>query len=460
LSSAPRQMRTSSRTIALELLFAVEFDDAYANLLLPKLLKDSRLDERDSALAQELSFGTLRWQLFYDRVIEECAKRYADEIDLKALIVLRLGSHQLLGMRTPAHAALDESVELAKQFVSRGAAGFVNGVLRRVSERTRDEWLSIVLSGLEKPAERLAVEFSHPIWVVKSLQQSLALDGRESELQDLLLADNIAPLVSLVALPGLARKSDFEDLPVGPASPIGAQLDSGDPNNLVAFREGRVRVQDQGSQLAALALVDARPVGINEEWLDLCAGPGGKAALLAAEALVNEAKLTCNEVAPHRAKLVRQALAVVDDKIIVTVEDGRTYAKNRKETFDRILLDAPCTGLGALRRRPESRWRKRQSDVAELSQLQEELLQSAWDCLKPGGVLAYVTCSPHLAETNAIVDWAKKKLLGFELLDANTVLSGINSNLLLNRKRKTAQLWPHIHQTDAMFIALMTKTSK
>lgn len=459
MSSAPKQMRTSSRTVALELLFAVEFDDAYANLLLPKLLNSSRLDERDSALAQELSFGTLRWQLFYDRVIEECARRYSDEIDLQALIVLRLGAHQLLGMRTPAHAALDETVELAKQFVSRGAAGFVNGVLRRVSERTRDQWLDEVLAGLDSPAERLAVEFSHPIWIVKALQQSLALDGRESELRDLLLADNIAPLVSLVALPGLARKSDFEDLPIGPASPIGAQLDAGDPNNLLAFREGRVRVQDQGSQLAALVLVEARPVKEDEQWLDLCAGPGGKAALLAAEAKVNKAELTCNEIAPHRAKLVRNALSVVDSKIKVTVEDGRNYSANHAAKFDRILLDAPCTGIGALRRRPESRWRKSQSDVAELSNLQEELLQSAWECLKPGGLLAYVTCSPHLAETNAIVDWAKKKISGLELLDANGVLSEINPNLQLNRNRKTAQLWPHIHQTDAMFIALFTKTT-
>lgn len=458
MSSAPKKMRTSSRTVALELLFSVEFDDAYANLLLPKLLTASRLDERDSALAQELSFGALRWQLFYDRVIEECAKRYADEIDLKALIVLRLGVHQLLGMRTPAHAALDETVELAKQFVSRGAAGFVNGVLRRVSERTRDQWLSVVLEGLENPAERLAVEFSHPIWVVKALQQALALDGRESELQDLLLADNIAPLVSLVALPGLAKKSDFEDLPIGPASPIGAQLDSGDPNNLVAFREGRIRVQDQGSQLAALALVEAMAISPGEKWLDLCAGPGGKAALLAAEAKVNSAQLTCNEISTHRAKLVEQALNVVDRKIQVTVEDGRTYANNNQNKFDRILLDAPCTGLGALRRRPESRWRKSQTDVAELSHLQEQLLQSAWDCLKPGGVLAYVTCSPHLAETNAIVDWAKKKLTGLALLDANAVLAGLNPNLHLNHNRKTTQLWPHIHQTDAMFIALLSKS--
>lgn len=451
-------MKTSSRTVALELLFSVELDDAYANLLLPKLLNASRLDDRDASLAQELSFGTLRWQLFYDRIIEECAKRYSDEIEIKALIVLRLGIHQLLGMRIPAHAALDETVELAKQFVSRGAAGFVNGVLRRVSERTRDEWLSIVVTGLEDPIEQLAVEFSHPIWVVKALQQALALDGRQSELNDLLLADNIAPLVSLVALPGLAKQSDFEDLPIGPASPIGAQLDSGDPNNLLAFREGRLRVQDQGSQLAALALVDAAEIKHGESWLDLCAGPGGKAALLAAEAKINGAKLTCNEIAPHRAKLVRQALSVADNSVIVTEEDGRSYSLQHFEEFDRVLLDAPCTGLGALRRRPESRWRRRQTDVSDLTQLQQELLESAWACLKIGGILAYVTCSPHLAETNGIIDWAKKKLKGLELIDTNEVLAKVNPTLQLNRQRKTAQLWPHLHQTDAMFIALLCKS--
>lgn len=451
-------MRESARTVALNLLLSVEFDDAYANLLLPKLLTSSKLDDRDTGLAQELSFGTLRWQLFYDRVIEECAKRYADEIDLKALIVLRLGAHQLLGMRIPAHAALDETVELAKQFVSRGAAGFVNGVLRRVSEKTRDEWLEIVLNGLESNHERLAVEFSHPIWVVRALEQALRLDGRESELRDLLLADNIAPLVSLVALPGLATKLDFEDLPIGPASPIGAQLDSGDPNNLKAFREGRVRVQDQGSQLAALALVEASPIQSEENWLDLCAGPGGKAALLAAEAKLYGAKLVCNEISEHRAKLVRQALGFVDADVKVTVQDGRDFSMTHSGQFERILLDAPCTGLGALRRRPEARWRKQQSDVAELSSLQEQLLKSAWDCLSPGGVLAYVTCSPHLAETNAIVDWAKSRLKGMELINANDVIKGINPNLALNASRKTAQLWPHLHQTDAMFIALMTKS--
>jgi len=421
-------------------------------------LDRSGLDTRDTGFAQELAFGTLRWQLFYDRVIEECAKRYSDEIDIKALVVLRLGAHQILGMRVPSHAALSETVNLAKAALSQGAVGFVNGVLRRVSERSREEWLEVVLNGLQNPDERLAVEFSHPIWVVRALSAALKLDGHEGEIRDLLLADNIAPLVSLVALPGLANQEDFEDLEIGPASPIGAQLDGGDPNQLSAFREGRVRVQDQGSQLAALALVDVQAIAEKETWLDMCAGPGGKAALLAAEAKLAGATLICNEISDHRAKLVSQALKPVDSSIQVNVADGREIGSQSSGKFDRILLDAPCTGLGALRRRPEARWRKQQSDVAQLSKLQEELLASAWQALKPGGVLAYVTCSPHIAETNSIVEWAGRKLSGFELLNSNEVLAKINPNLVLNGKRKTAQLWPHLHQTDAMFIALLRKS--
>ena len=450
--------KTSARSVALELLLAVELEDAYANLLLPKLLDRSGLDTRDTGFAQELAFGTLRWQLFYDRVIEECAKRYSDEIDIKALVVLRLGAHQILGMRVPSHAALSETVNLAKAALSQGAVGFVNGVLRRVSERSREEWLEVVLNGLQNPDERLAVEFSHPIWVVRALSAALKLDGHEGEIRDLLLADNIAPLVSLVALPGLANQEDFEDLEIGPASPIGAQLDGGDPNQLSAFREGRVRVQDQGSQLAALALVDVQAIAEKETWLDMCAGPGGKAALLAAEAKLAGATLICNEISDHRAKLVSQALKPVDSSIQVNVADGREIGSQSSGKFDRILLDAPCTGLGALRRRPEARWRKQQSDVAQLSKLQEELLSSAWQALKPGGVLAYVTCSPHIAETNSIVEWAGRKLSGVELLNSNEVLAKINPNLVLNGKRKTAQLWPHLHQTDAMFIALLRKS--
>jgi 16S rRNA (cytosine967-C5)-methyltransferase len=190
----------------------------------------------------------------------------------------------------------------------------------------------------------------------------------------------------------------------------------------------------------------------------MCAGPGGKAALLAAEAELSGASLDCNEVAPHRAKLVKQALETFPNNAQVMTGDGREIGQNSREKYDRILLDAPCTGLGALRRRPEARWRKSKSDLVELTKLQRELFESAWLALKPGGVIAYVTCSPHPSETTAQVEtFAKNHGDKLALLDANEVLAGLNADLSINRSRKTAQLWPHRNQTDAMFIALMQK---
>ena len=453
-----KPVAASGRSVALDLLMQVEASDAYANLLLPKLINKAGLDAREAGFAQELAFGSLRWQLFYDRVIEECAKRYTDEIDLTALIVLRFGAHQVLGMRVPSHAALSETVELAKSYLSQGGVGFVNGVLRRVTEKDRETWVKIVVGRCETEVEKLAVEYSHPQWIVRALEGALKLDGRGDELTDLLFADNLAPLVNLAALPGLATSSDTVDLLPGRASPIGFELESGDPWNLVGVRDGVLRVQDQGSQLAALLLTQAEMGKPGEQWLDLCAGPGGKAALLAAEARLASATLTANELQPHRARLVEQALQEVDRSVKVNVGDGALFGAEHPETFDRILLDAPCTGLGALRRRPEARWRKSAEDVGDLTKLQEQLFVGAWAALKPGGILAYVTCSPHQAETNGVVSWAEKKFgEAFELLDAKPIMDKLNPDLHLNQSRKTIQLWPHIHGTDAMYVALIRK---
>jgi 16S rRNA (cytosine967-C5)-methyltransferase len=214
----------------------------------------------------------------------------------------------------------------------------------------------------------------------------------------------------------------------------------GDPGDLPAVREHRAGVQDEGSQLCALALANVRLDGPDQRWLDLCAGPGGKAALLAALAAQRGAVLTANELHPHRAELVRQATQHWN--VEVTVGDARDLPNT--QLFDRILLDAPCTGLGALRRRPEARWRRTKEDLADLVALQRELLTAGLRLLRPGGVLAYVTCSPHLAETAQIV-------AGQNLIDARALFPGVDQL----GDGPTVQLWPHRHGTDAMFFALV-----
>ena len=445
-----------ARRIALDVIMAVRDSDAYANLLLPVRLGRAKLSEADAGLATELTYGTLRMQGYYDRVIAMAAGRSTVKIDPAILDVLRLACHQLLSMRVAQHAAVDESVELAKTVGSNSAVGFVNGVLRTITRTDADTWRERVMAEAESGEEALAFEYSHPLWVTRAFRQVLVAEGREAELESALAADNVAPRVSIAALP---HESTVDELDAYPAafSPVGAILDHGDPLNLPAVRDGRARVQDEGSQLAALTLSRARPIRAGEQWLDLCAGPGGKAALLAAEAFAGGAILTANELIPARAELVRKALAVFDSPPEVWELDGTEIGTLYPGAFDRILLDAPCTGLGALRRRPEARWRKQPSDVAGLGNLQAKLLKSAITALKPGGLLAYVTCSPHAAETKAIVTSVLRKAADIERMDTPSVLQSIVKEPLDLPDASHVQLWPHRHGTDGMFIQLLSK---
>ena len=412
-------------------------------------------------MAQELAFGTLRRQGSYDRIIEIAAGRKIAEITGPAKLLLRLGAHQLLAMRVSAHAAINETVNLAKEVASQGAAGFVNGCLRRVSERELDEWLARVADAQSDESEKLAAEYSHPAWIIRAFQKALDADSRGGELKSLLDSDNETPKVNLVALPGKATNSDGAGLAQSSASPIGFILDGGDPAKLEAVAEGRLRVQDAGSQLAALALSRCKLATPGETWLDMCAGPGGKAALLAAEARQSNATLVASELQPHRTELIANALrqSDLDQGVELVTMDARDWGTAQPEKFDRILLDAPCSGLGALRRRPEARWRKQPKDIGELSRLQEQLLASAWAALKPGGVIAYVTCSPHIGETSSVIEWAARKFgPTFTQLNTPAVLSNIKPGLPLNQSRSSVQLWSHVHGTDDMFIALISKS--
>ena len=372
------------------------------------------------------------------------------------LDVLRLAVHQLLSMRVAQHAAVDEAVSLAREVGSRSATGFVNAVLRTVTRTRPEEWRARVVGSATTQDDRLAAEHAHPAWIVRAFRRALEADGRDGELEELLAADNLAPRVSLTALPGLARPEELAGAAPGRFSPFAQASDGGDPARWPAVREGRARVQDEGSQLAALALSRARPVVEGERWLDLCAGPGGKAALLAAEAFAGGATLVANEIIPARATLVRRALSAFPDPPQVLNQDGREIGDRFAGQFDRILLDAPCTGLGALRRRPEARWRKQPKDVPGLTRLQTELVDSAARALRPGGILAYVTCSPHLAETRTIVGQALEHG-GLTALDTGGVLDSFTLERLELGTSLQVQLWPHRHGTDAMFIALLEK---
>ncbi|MEU1417502.1 transcription antitermination factor NusB [Streptomyces sp. NPDC005731] len=456
-----RPKKDPVRVLAFDALRAVDERDAYANLVLPPLLRKARekgdFDTRDAALATELVYGTLRRQGTYDAVLAACVDRPLREVDPPVLDVLSLGAHQLLGTRIPSHAAVSATVELARVVLGDGRAKFVNAVLRKVAQDDLDGWLERVAPPYEEDAEdHLAVVHSHPRWVVSALWDSLG--GGRAGIEDLLEADNERPEVTLVARPGRATTEELlrEEAAVpGRWSPYAVRLtEGGEPGAVDAVREGRAGVQDEGSQLVALALANAPLEGPDKRWLDGCAGPGGKAALLAALAAERGALLVASEKQPHRAGLVAKALDGNPGPYQVITADG-TRPPWRAGSFDRVLVDVPCTGLGALRRRPEARWRRRPEDLDGFAPLQRALLTTALESVRVGGVVGYATCSPHLAETRAVVDDVLKRHRDTELVDARPLLAGVPAL----GDGPDVQLWPHLHGTDAMYLAIVRRTA-
>jgi 16S rRNA (cytosine967-C5)-methyltransferase len=470
------------RRLALDVLIAVTQRDAYANLLLPELLAARGLSGRDAALATELTYGTLRGRGSYDAVLAICSDRDLKTLDPVVLEVLRLGTHQLLSMRVAAHAAVATSVNLIKQAAGQRPAGFVNAVLRKVATRDWPAWLEIAAPArAEDPAGHLAVRYSHPRWIVEAMAAALGepLAGDLTQTQALLAADNERPRVHLCAVPGRSDQAELVRAGGEAArwSPFGAYLtEGGDPAALTPVAAGRAGVQDEASQLAAAALAVARgdAAGPQDRWLDLCAGPGGKARLLSGLAERSGARLLAAEVREHRARLVRMGVvdglpplegrqghnhahgASAGSGAAVVVADG-TRPAWRPGGFGLVLADVPCSGLGALRRRPESRWRRGPADIGPLGDLQRRLLRSALDAAEPGGVVGYVTCSPHVAETTDVLADVLAAVPGTELLDVPALLPQVPELRCAAPWDRCAQFWPHRHGTDAIFLALLRR---
>lgn len=433
------------RRTAYDVLVAVRVEDAYANLVLPKLLKERKLSGRDAALATELAYGTLRAQGQLDAVLQACVDRPLDQVDAPVRDVLRLGAYQLLRTRIPTHAAVSATVDLARGVLTAGPVGFVNAVLRKVSAQDLDAWLLQLRP--EDPIDAVALETAHPRWIVQAFRD--ALRGDLDEARAALVADDLRPEVHLVArrMPRDELVADSGGV-AGPWSDRAVRLpEGGAPRDLRAVRDGRAGVQDEGSQLVALALAGAPLDGPDTTWVDLCAGPGGKASLLEVVADERGARLVAVELQPHRAVLVRKAGV----RTVVCADGRRPPLPDG--SVDRVLLDAPCSGLGALRRRPEARWRRRPTDLPGLTALQGELLDAAVRLLRPGGLLAYVTCSPHLAETVVPVLDVLRRHPGLAQVDARPLLPGVPDL----GPGPAVQLWPHRHGTDAMHLALLRR---
>lgn len=418
---------------------------------MPKVLAASRLDARESALATEIAFGTLRAQLRYDYLAGQAGDRDIAALDAQVRCAVRMGAHQLLDTRIPDHAAISETVAAVRKITNRGAAGTVNALLRTLQRRRQH---------LREPQD-LPTRYSHPKPLVRALDDALSVLGLSDTLPQLLEEDNRAPYVTLVARPGLTDRESLADeaeelldadTAFTPYSPWGVTISRGEPGRLPQIRSAAAAVQDEGSQLVAgiCAELPVHADGGERAWLDLCAGPGGKTAILAGLARERttgngeSVKLHAIELHRHRAQLTRKTLKDFPE-VSVECADGRAV----KGLYQRVLVDAPCSGLGSLRRHPEARYRSFTAQLPQLVNLQRQLLNAAIAVTQPGGVICYSTCSPLPVETR---DNVKSALSDgrLKLLDLSTIA---RQHFDLDVSGPTIQLWPHIHGTDAMYIA-------
>jgi len=434
------------RLLAYDIISEVSRRNGYSNLLLPQALSSSTMDERDRAFTTELVYGTLRMQGLYDYIFAQISDRSWSQVDDDIVDLARMGAHQIFTMRTPLHAAVSATVDVARKQLGESKGSFINALMRKASAREIDEWLEPVRS-MKDDVARLAIEYSHPEWIVSAYLDLLKdVDLVEAELR----SNNTPAKPTLVSWPGASTQAELVALGAVATefSPYGARFD-GAPGSLEIIRHRKAGVQDEGSQL--VAQIFAKISESAESTLDLCAGPGGKAALLSHICEVSDRDFVANEISEPRAKLVKNVIG----KFGVIVGDGREIASHGK-TFDAILADVPCTGLGALRRRPEVRWRRTLKDLAPLLQLQIELSDAAISVLNPGGFFGYATCSPHFAETSGQVRQILKKHPELSLVDISAALP---SNLNDCLREGSLSLWGHRHNTDSMFLAIFQKAN-
>ena len=433
------------RVLAYDILSEVNRRGGYSNLLLPQALNSSNFEQRDKGFVTELLYGTLRMQGRHDYILSQVSDRPWSEVDEGIVDICRLGVHQLFEMRVATHAAVSATVELARKVIGESKASFVNAILRKVSAKTLEEWLEPVRA-INDPVTRLSIQYSHPEWIVSAYFDLLKdYDRVESELA----TNNVPATPTLVSWPGSSTQQELVDLGgiATQYSPYGAKLD-GAPGSLDLIRHRNAGVQDEGSQLVAHIFAEATKDA--EKVLDLCAGPGGKAALISHICEVEGRDFVANEVSEARAKLVKNVVG----RFPVWVGDGREIASHGQQ-FDAIIADVPCTGLGALRRRPEVRWRRTVQDLRALTELQRELADAAISVLSPGGIFGYATCSPHFAETLGQVKMILKDHPELEQIDVSSYLP---NNLHEAVRDKSLALWTSVHDTDSMFLALFKKS--
>ena len=443
--------KTNSRQIAAKTLWRVEVKDAFADITLDNLFNKYRPRTEDRALATEITYGVLRWRLFLHHYLAQVSERPLSKIDRNARIALEVGAYQLLLLdRVPARAAVNESVEAAPD----KGRGFVNAVLRALASK-KDELKGPEI--IEDEAERISVELSHPRWMVDHWISQIGIDGT----RELCRANNKRPPLTLrvnrvrtgrAAFMRILEKEGVE-CREGAYSPLAVVLSgSADVTSLPGYDDGLFAVQDEASQLVPLVL-QPRP---NENILDSCAAPGTK-SLQIMEMMDGKGRVAAVDIHQGRlSRMAEEALRLGIKNVTRVVGDAAGKIEFPKKlggaVFDRLLVDAPCTGLGTIRRRPEIKWKRKPEEVEGRSKLQRAILKNVKRYLKPGGTLVYSTCTTTVEENERAV----ALLLHsdeFTQLDPAEGLSPLSAVT----KNRMVRTWPHITGTDGFTIFKLKK---
>jgi len=440
-----------ARRSAFEILRRVETESAYASVLLAAL--DSKMREDDRALCHELVLGVLRRKLWLDKTVEHFGERKVEKLDLAVRLALELGLYQLrLLTRIPASAAVNESVNLVRSARMISAAGFVNAVLRRATREPDYDAVAAITDSIEK----LSIETSHPRWLIERWVEAFGFD----EATAFARANNQpAPTAFRLTAKALCNDGSLERLlselqnaraevllssvvpqawrVTGAASVVRNLAD-----------DGLIYLQDEASQLLAHLLA----VEPNQRVLDVTAAPGSKATHIAA--LAPSAMIVAGDLHPHRVETMRRLAAKQDARIHVLVHDATKPLPFPDKSFDRVLLDAPCSGTGTLRRNPEIRYRLRPEDINELAEQQKHMLARAAAVVRPGGCLLYSTCSVEAEENEHVIDHFASENPNFTRPDLSTTLSSFipHPSSLLS-PALSLRLWPHRQGGDGFFIA-------
>lgn len=442
-----------AREIALKILYKVETEKAYSNIAINKAFNNIRLSNLDRSFVTELVYGTLENQIFIDYIIQEFVKLKLMKINTWTLCILRLGIYQIFFLdRVPDFAAVNESVILSKIYCKKNS-GFVNGVLRNII-RNKDK---ITLPDKEKEFEKfLSVKYSHPIWMVTRFLQYFPREFTEKLLESnnktpelyvrvntlkttrekvikLLNNMNIKVVINTYIPEALIIEAAFSDI-----------------EKLDLYKNGLIYIQDLGSMLVS-RILDPNE---GDFVIDICSAPGGKTTHMA-ELMDNKGKILARDIYDHKINLVRKNAKRLGVNIITSEKfNGQQLDKKLIETADKVLIDAPCSGLGIIRRKPEIKYSKNTHDLKSLNRIQSQILSNASKYVKKGGELVYSTCTIDPNENHKIIKDFLKLNPMYELVDINTLYRAIIPG---EHKTNMIQLFPHIHGTDGFFIAKLTK---